>query len=143
MKSCFYLFLLAGIAESFNVSPQLGSARLASVSLNESNQDGEVSRRTIVQSLMLSSLLPAALAPQSASARLEAVNRPELLPSEQGLNVIQTEKFLTPGQAKRLDKMMAALERDTGFRLRVLCQNYPNTPGTFVSMCNLGRNLGR
>lgn len=129
-----FIFLLVGIAESFNVSPQMGNnKRLASVALKESIQDGEVSRRTIVQSLMLSSLLPTALAPQAATARLEAVNRPDLLPAEQGLNVIQTEKFLTAGQAKRLDKMMAALERDTGFRLRVLCQNYPNTPGKSVA----------
>ena len=139
MKSSLFLFLLAGIAESFNISPQLGSTRHVSVALNESNQDGEVSRRTIVQSLMLSSLLPAAIAPLSASARLEAVNRPDLLPTEPGLNVIQTEKFLTAGQAKRLDKMMASLERDTGFRLRVLCQNYPNTPGMFISVRSFGR----
>ena len=129
MKNCFLFFLLATVAESFNVSPQLGAQRTATVALHESNHDGEVSRRTIVQSLMLSSLLPVALGSQTASARLEAVNRPDLLPSEQGLNVIQTEKFLTAGQAKRLDKMMAALEKDTGYRLRVLCQNYPNTPG--------------
>ncbi len=133
MRNCFILFLLATVAESFNVSPQLGARRIATVALNESNQDGEVSRRTIVQSLMLSALLPVALAPQTATARLEAVNRPDLLPSEQGLNVIQTEKFLTAGQAKRLDKMMAALEKDTGFRLRVLCQNYPNTPGKYIA----------
>jgi len=65
-------------------------------------------------------------------ARLEAVDRPDLLPSEKGLNVIQTEKFLTAGQAKRLDKMMANLEEDTVFRLRFLCQNYPNTPGLAI-----------
>jgi len=118
--------------ESFNISPQVGIQRTSTVALNESNQGGELSRRTIVQSLMLSSLLPAVVAPQTATARLEAVNRPDLLPSEQGLNVIQTEKFLTPGQAKRLDKMMANLEKDTGFRLRVLCQNYPNTPGLAI-----------
>eukprot|EP00532_Pseudo-nitzschia_australis_P005412 CAMPEP_0168184786 /NCGR_PEP_ID=MMETSP0139_2-20121125/13441_1 /TAXON_ID=44445 /ORGANISM="Pseudo-nitzschia australis, Strain 10249 10 AB" /LENGTH=172 /DNA_ID=CAMNT_0008106463 /DNA_START=311 /DNA_END=829 /DNA_ORIENTATION=+ len=67
-----------------------------------------------------------------ATARLEAVDRADLLPSEPGLNVIQTEKFLTAGQAKRLDKLMANLEKDTGFRLRVLCQNYPNTPGLAI-----------
>eukprot|EP00536_Pseudo-nitzschia_multiseries_P010142 jgi/Psemu1/258756/estExt_Genewise1Plus.C_3000034 len=91
-----------------------------------------MSRRTVVQSAMFTSLLPTLLAPQMATARLEAVNRPDLLPSDPGLNVIQTEKFLTPGQAKRLDKMMATLEKDTGFRLRVLCQNYPNTPGLAI-----------
>lgn len=132
MKNIFSLLLLATGVESFNISPQVGIQRTSTVALNESNQGGELSRRTIVQSLMLSSLLPAVVAPQTATARLEAVNRPDLLPSEQGLNVIQTEKFLTPGQAKRLDKMMANLEKDTGFRLRVLCQNYPNTPGLAI-----------
>ena len=131
MKDCFLLFaLLATVVESFNVSPQTSIQRTATVALNGSNQDGEVSRRTIVQSIMLSSLLPAVVAaPQMATARLEAVDRPDLLPSEKGLNVIQTEKFLTSGQAKRLDNMLTSLEKDTGFRVKVLCQNYPNTPG--------------
>jgi uncharacterized membrane protein YgcG len=67
-----------------------------------------------------------------ANARLESVSKPELLPKEAGLNVIQTEKFLTSGQVKRLDQLLANLERDTGFRVRVLCQNYPNTPGLAI-----------
>ena len=118
---------------SFGLPSQTHVQKSSAVALRASNGDGEVSRRTIVQSIMLSSVLPSALvAPQTAMARLEAVNRPDLLPSEQGLNVIQTEKFLTSGQAKRLDKMMANLENDTGFRLRVLCQNYPNTPGKLI-----------
>jgi hypothetical protein len=71
-------------------------------------------------------------APSSAQARLEGVNNPDLLPKEKGLNVIQTEKFLTSGQAKRMDQLLAALERDTGFRVRVLCQAYPNTPGLAI-----------
>jgi TPM domain len=70
--------------------------------------------------------------PQPAVARLESVNRPDLLPSEKGLNVIQTEKFLTTGQAKRMNDMLANLEKDTGFRVKVLCQNYPNTPGLAI-----------
>ena len=129
MKLYFLPFLIAAVAEAFNVSPDVSFRRTGSVAMNESNGTGELSRRTIVQSIMLTSVLPAVVSPQMASARLEAVNRPDLLPSEAGLNVIQTEKFLTPGQAKRLDKMMANLEKDTGFRLKLLCQNYPNTPG--------------
>jgi TPM domain len=71
--------------------------------------------------------------PQAASARLEAVNRPDLLPKEsRDLYVIQTEKMLTSGQAKRMDQLLHALERDTGFRVRLLCQNYPNTPGLAI-----------
>ena len=32
-------------------------------------------------------------------------------------------------QEKRLSKEIADIERDTGFKLRVLAQNYPDTPG--------------
>ena len=67
-----------------------------------------------------------------AQARLESVNRPDLLPKEKGLNVIQTEKFLTSGQAKRMDQLLSSLERDSGWRVRVLCQAYPNTPGLAI-----------
>mmetsp|Transcript_23409 Transcript_23409/g.32809 ORF Transcript_23409/g.32809 Transcript_23409/m.32809 type:complete len:240 (+) Transcript_23409:105-824(+) len=70
--------------------------------------------------------------PMPAMARLEAVNRPDLLPSESGLNVIQVEKFLTSGQARRMNDLLANLERDTGYRVRVLCQSYPNTPGLAI-----------
>jgi len=31
-----------------------------------------------------------------------------------------------------MDDMLLKLEQDTGFRLRVLCQSYPNTPGLAV-----------
>merc|ERR1712127_15902 len=70
--------------------------------------------------------------PSPSDARLEGVNRPELLPSEPGKNVIQVEKFLTPGQAKRMDEKLGKLEATTGFRVRVLCQTYPQTPGLAV-----------
>lgn len=32
-------------------------------------------------------------------------------------------------QEKRLAQEIAAIEKDTGFKLRVLAQNYPDTPG--------------
>ena len=73
-----------------------------------------------------------ALSANPASARLEAVNRPDLLPSESGKNVIQIERFLTKGEERRMDELLAALERDTGLRVRVLCQAYPNTPGLAI-----------
>ena len=60
--------------------------------------------------------------PQVSEARLDPVNRPDLLPSESGVNVIQVEKFLTSGQVKRMENLISKLEKDTGFRLRVLCQ---------------------
>lgn len=70
--------------------------------------------------------------PKSAQARLDPVNKPELLPSDPDVKVIQVEKFLTGGQVKRLDKLLTGLEKDTGFRVRVLCQAYPQTPGLAI-----------
>jgi len=132
------LVLLATVSESFVVSPTSQSNIIRKtatvVKLSAANDDPEFSRRTLVQSIIASSLaLPVIIAqPQTATARLEAVDRPDLLPSEKGLNVIQTEKFLTSGQARRINDMLGNLEKDTGFRVKVLCQNYPNTPGLAI-----------
>lgn len=87
-----------------------------------------------------------------AVARLEGVNKPELLPKEFS-TVIDVAGFLTEGevvvdstpgrlhmhrcclrriacsQEKRIKKEIQGLERDKGVKLRVLAQNYPNTPG--------------
>jgi hypothetical protein len=104
--------------------------------IDEESKNHQFSRRRMVSSVLVSATTAAsALAlggTLPAQARLEAVNRPELLPAEKGLNVIQTEKFLTSGQARRMNELLVNLERDTGFRLKVLCQNYPNTPGLAI-----------
>ena len=70
------------------------------------------------------------------------MNNPSLLPSTPGEVVIQTEKFLTSGQVKRMSDLINSLEKDTGFRLRVLCQNYPNTPGLAIrDYWDLGKDV--
>ena len=86
-------------------------------------------RRMFIGGIHLATAAATALIPIPAMARLESVNRPDLLPSEPDLKVIQIEKFLTTGQAKRMNELLTALERDTQFRVRVLCQAYPMTPG--------------
>lgn len=95
-----------------------------------------VTRRGVFSELLtvgsVATGIAVATTPVAAQARLESVNNAQLLPSEKGLNVIQTEKFLTAGQAKRMDQLLTALERDTGWRVRVLCQAYPNTPGLAI-----------
>lgn len=35
-------------------------------------------------------------------------------------------------QENRIAQEIAAIEKDTGFKLRVLAQNYPDTPGTYT-----------
>jgi hypothetical protein len=63
--------------------------------------------------------------------RLEGVNKPELLPKEY-TTVIDVAGFLSEGQKFRIAQAVASLEEDTGFKLRVLAQNYPKTPGLAV-----------
>ncbi|KAK7277520.1 hypothetical protein RJT34_22534 [Clitoria ternatea] len=66
-----------------------------------------------------------------AEAAKVGVNKPELLPKEFS-TVIDVAGFLSDGQEKRLAQEIAALEADTGYKLRVLAQNYPDTPGLAV-----------
>ncbi|KIZ06205.1 Thylakoid lumenal 15.0 kDa protein 2, chloroplastic Flags: Precursor [Monoraphidium neglectum] len=67
-----------------------------------------------------------------ALARLDPVNRPDLLPQGQVTSVIDVAGFLTPSEEKRIAAEVASLEADTGYKLRVLAQNYPETPGLAV-----------
>jgi hypothetical protein len=113
-RTLYFLLFLAAAADAFSTPLQPSPA--------QTNQDS--TRRNV-----FIGVATAILAPLPVFARLESVNRPELLPTESGFNVIQVEKFLTTGQAKRMNDLLSALEKDTGFRLRVLCQAYPNTPG--------------
>jgi hypothetical protein len=99
---------------------------------NINDDDGDMSRRSAlatVASILTTATAPLLLQPRPAFARLEGVNNPSLLPATPGLNVIQVEKFLTSGQEKRMNDLLERLEKDTGYRVRVLCQAYPRTPG--------------
>jgi len=71
--------------------------------------------------------------PRPAVARPEGVNKPELLPSGPVRNVIDVKvNFLTPGEQKRLDALAPQVEKASGFKVRVLSQRYPETPGLAV-----------
>ena len=59
------------------------------------------------------------------------MNRPELLPKEP-TTVIDVVNFLTKGQEKKVAASIQQLEEKTGYKLRILCQSYPNTPGLAV-----------
>lgn len=67
---------------------------------------------------------------ETADAK-SGVNKPELLPSE-FTTIIDVAGFLSDGQEKRLAEEISSIEKETGFKLRVLAQNYPNTPGLAI-----------
>jgi len=117
-------------------STLLPSSRLASSLPTKANTNDDVmsshSRRSVICGISGLTISPFFLRPLPASARLEGVNKPELLPSVPGMNVIQVKKFLTKGQEKRMNDMLTKLEADTGWRVRVLCQAYPITPGLAI-----------
>ncbi|XP_044946527.1 thylakoid lumenal 15.0 kDa protein 2, chloroplastic-like isoform X3 [Hordeum vulgare subsp. vulgare] len=61
------------------------------------------------------------------------VNKPELLPKE-FTTVIDVAGFLSSGQENRIRQEIEDLEKDTGYKLRVLAQNYPDKPETSCNM---------
>lgn len=62
------------------------------------------------------------------AARPEGVNRPELLPNDQ-TTVIDLERFMATGEVRRLREKIDDVEKRTGFKIRLLTQRYPQTPG--------------
>ena len=60
------------------------------------------------------------------------VNRPDLLPSGPVTSVIDLQKMMTAGQAKKMDEKLGKLQKDTGYKVRVLTQAYPETPGLAI-----------
>jgi len=125
--------LLCASVEAFApASPSSRTLPSSSVLSASAENNHDTSRRTAIYTLAGLTVSPLFLPTLPASARLEGVNKPELLPSEAGKNVIQVEKFLTKGQEKRMDDLLSKLEADTGYRVRVLCQAYPRTPGLAI-----------
>jgi uncharacterized membrane protein YgcG len=129
------LVVAVAISNVSSFAPSSPHNRVArsQMSMSVSEESSIFSRRSLIAGSAAGLVaLASALSVRPAVARLESVNRPDLLPKEPNQNVIQIEKFLTTGQARRMNDLLTALERDTGYRVRVLCQAYPNTPGLAV-----------
>lgn len=106
------------------------SLRLPGGGLAASRGAAPLERRTAFAGAS-AALAALAFPPLVASARPEGVNKPELLPKTQ-TSVIDLQKWLTGPERGRLERLVASLEKDTGYRLRVLTQQYPQTPGLAV-----------
>ncbi|GAX81128.1 hypothetical protein CEUSTIGMA_g8562.t1 [Chlamydomonas eustigma] len=106
------------------------------IAFSKSQDDASLdinNHRSYYLALVASGLLSLSLLsmPMDATARPEGVNRPDLLPKE-FTTVIDVAGFLTPSEENRIKAEVESLERDTGYKLRVLAQNYPETPGLAV-----------
>lgn len=92
-----------------------------------------LSRRNAIGLLLSGAALGVGLGTNTgtAEARPEGVNRPDLLPVEY-TTVIDLENFLASGDERRLREKLKDLETRTGFKVRILTQRYPVTPGLAV-----------
>lgn len=105
------------------------------VKCNSSPTHKASSRRSFGK--MLGTISAACLIPQlwplkeGLAARPEGVNRPDLLPKE-FTTVIDLERFLASGEIRRLKEKIADLEKRTGFKIRLLTQRFPQTPGLAI-----------
>lgn len=68
------------------------------------------------------SMLAFFTAVQLANARPEGVNRPDLLPKELNVPLIDVANFLSKGQEKKIVGQIVDLQKVTGWKLRILCQ---------------------
>lgn len=107
-----------------------GTEADAGVVLNMMGNTGGDLRRAFASALLVGGSF--AITPASVLARPEGVNRPDLLPKSSGVPLIDTGKFLSKGQEKKAVASIEQLEKKTGFKLRVLCQAYPETPGLAI-----------
>ena len=98
----------------------------------------QLDRRTVGERFAgITASIAAFAAPKAVVARPEGVNKPELLPAAgpdgRRPNVMDIKvNFLTKGEIKRLDTLAAKVEKSSGFKIRVLCQSYPETPGLAI-----------
>ena len=94
LSSLFSVALLATGSGAF--APAATVSKVSSLSATASSSE-DINRRSAIFTLAGLTVSPLFLPTLPASARLEGVNKPELLPTESGLNVIQVVKFLTKG----------------------------------------------
>ena len=81
--------LVAASAATSALAFQPAATERPTTALSASAADRRSVLKTAASAISTAALLSVATTPEPASARLEAVNRPDLLPTESGKNVIQ------------------------------------------------------
>jgi hypothetical protein len=113
---------------SYSINSRLQSKPSASVKLfSSSPRDttiGNVWNMIKTSKFVKGSMLAFFAAAQIANARPEGVNRPDLLPKELNVPLIDVANFLSKGQEKKIVASIGELQKATGWKLRILCQRY-------------------
>jgi hypothetical protein len=111
---------------SYSINNRLKSKPSASVELFSSSQrdttSGNVWDMIKTSKFVKVSMLAFFAAAQVANARPEGVNRPDLLPKELNVPLIDVANFLSKGQEKKIVASIGELQKATGWKLRILCQ---------------------
>ena len=118
--------LQAGLVDQGAGEGEASSATLAGVS----QARGESVKKLLVG--LATVLCSLSLGGAQAYARPEGVNRPDLLPAGPVTPLIDVGNFLTKGQERKVVDSLNRLEKNTGWKVRVLCQAYPQTPGLAI-----------
>lgn len=123
----FVLLICCMVASSLKIGPKM---TINSVASNLNLRSTYVCSKTTQK--VLSAAATFFVSMGVAGARPEGVNRPDLLPSGPVTPLIDVGNFLTKGQEKKVVASLNKLETATGYKLRVLCQSYPSTPGLAI-----------
>ena len=130
-----FLVLIAALlvwqGDTLLIQSKISSIRHASSTRLTASTSDSISWQRINQIAKVTLLSVVAFA-QIANARPPGVNRPDLLPKEQNVPLIDVANFLSKGQEKKMVNDINELQKLTGYKLRVLCQSYPNTPGLAI-----------
>jgi hypothetical protein len=74
----------------------------------------------------------AAAGDRQALARITGISKPELVPQEPGVKVIDIPEVMSGANRADLDKIIEDIDRIYGVHLKVLVARFPDTPGEAI-----------
>lgn len=133
MRSVIESVFVASIPIGASPLVRLSTRKIPCCKLGNPNQtySRRQACRNFLRAVHLATITTLLAPTEKVEARPEGVNRPELLPL-QFTTVIDLERFLASGEIHRLRDKIDDLEKRTGFKIRLLTQRFPQTPGLAV-----------
>lgn len=122
LTSFILLFIGVNSLQTITSGVNFRSSVLKLRSSSSDNVGKQIDWQKQAQNFARGSLLAFFAAAQLANARPEGVNRPDLLPKELNVPLIDVANFLSKGQEKKVLASIVDLQKSSGWKLRVLCQ---------------------